>query len=101
MPSIASQIRAKRLRLGLTQFDVSYKAGVSRPTVIAAEQGRPLNMAALQSILKVIELELDVRDFPLAHDKAARPVAEPALRGQRFPLIGQVMARAQRQGGYV
>jgi transcriptional regulator with XRE-family HTH domain len=103
MSSIASKIRSKRLALGLTQSDVCRIAGVSRQTVIAAEQGKLLQLAAMQNILGAIGLVLDVGDLqePPPRRKMDLSAIAPATRGQRFPMIHQVMARAQRQGGYV
>lgn len=102
MSRIASQIRSKRIALGLTQSDVCRLAGVSRQTLISAEQAKPVQLAVMRNILTAIGLTLDVGDLqePARH-KTDFSVVASAKRGQRFPIIHQVMARAQRQGGYV
>jgi transcriptional regulator with XRE-family HTH domain len=102
MSPLGSKIRARRLAKGLTQQDVCRLAGVSRPSVIAAEQGKPLQTAVLQKILAVLDLDLDVTDLSSAAPlrNVVRPAVEPARRGQRFPTIRQLMARVEKQGGY-
>jgi hypothetical protein len=78
-------------------------AVVSRQTVIAAEQGKPLQLAAMQSIVDAIGLALDVGDLqsPPPRRKIDLLAVAPATRGQRFLTIWQLMARAPRQCGYV
>lgn len=55
---IARRALAARTALGLSQSDLAERAGVSRPTVIGMELGRPLRMDTLQRILDVLGLEL-------------------------------------------
>lgn len=55
---IARRSLAARTALGLSQSELADQAGVSRPTVISMEMGRPLRMDTLQRILDVLGLEL-------------------------------------------
>jgi transcriptional regulator with XRE-family HTH domain len=59
MPApLAEIITARRKDLGLTQSDVAKRASVSRPTIIALEQGRSLRMDVLQQILGALGMAL-------------------------------------------
>lgn len=65
---IGKQIRQRRKLLKITQGDVARLASCSKPSVIAAESGKPtLRLDILLSILSVLGLSVHLSD------KGAKP----------------------------
>ncbi len=58
LSQIARKAIAARHALGLTQADVAEQSGVSRPTVMNLELGRPLRVDTLLRMFDVLGLEL-------------------------------------------
>ncbi|MBL8049066.1 MAG: helix-turn-helix transcriptional regulator [Chthonomonas sp.] len=59
--SIAKMLVEERRRLGITQAEVALLAGCSKPSVIAAERGRPnLRLETLVKIANVLGLDLQL-----------------------------------------
>jgi HTH-type transcriptional regulator / antitoxin HipB len=57
------QIRDRRKQLGLNQSDLARLASCSKPSVIAAEAGKPtLRLDKLMAILTVLGLTLQIED---------------------------------------
>lgn len=60
---IGQRIEERRKRLGITQGDVARLASCSKPSVIAAEAGKPtLRLDILLSILHVLGLSIELKD---------------------------------------
>ena len=60
---IGEQIHERRKRLGITQDDVARLASCSRPSVIAAESGKPtLRLEILLAILQVLGMSIQLTD---------------------------------------
>lgn len=60
---IGKAIRLRRRQLGITQTDLARLAECSKPSVIAAERGKPtLRLNLLITILSVLGLQLMVTD---------------------------------------
>ncbi|MGM9472002.1 helix-turn-helix transcriptional regulator [Pseudarthrobacter sp. YS3] len=56
---LASEVRARRVRLGLTQQDLADMAGVSERFVRFVEQGKPsVQLDSLTAVLETLGLEL-------------------------------------------
>jgi transcriptional regulator with XRE-family HTH domain len=64
LSSIAEQIAARRKTAGLSQADLARKAGVSRSTIDALENGRmgELGYSKLNHILAALGLEFHLRE---------------------------------------
>ena len=78
--SIGSQIASKRKALKLSQSALSQKAGVSRATLEALENGRSgeLGFSKIANILSVLGLELKLQDTNLE-----RPTLDELLEEDR------------------
>ncbi len=74
--SIGPQIASKRKLLGLTQSELARKAGVSRATLEALENGRSgeLGFSKVANILAALGLELK-----LVHANLRRPTLDELL----------------------
>lgn len=60
--AVATEVRARRRALGLTQQDLAELAGVSERFVRFVEQGKPsIQLDALLALLDALGLELVVR----------------------------------------
>jgi y4mF family transcriptional regulator len=60
---LGQRIKERRRRLGITQADLARLASCSKPSVIAAENGKPtLRLDKLMAILQVLGLRLSVED---------------------------------------
>jgi len=60
---IGDRIEKRRKQLRITQSDVARLASCSKPSVIAAESGKPtLRLEILLSILKVLGLSIQLTD---------------------------------------
>ncbi len=78
--SIGPQIASKRRLLGLTQSELARKAGVSRATLEALENGRSgeLGFSKVANILAALGLELK-----LVHANLRRPTLDELLEEDR------------------
>lgn len=72
---IGAVIRARRRQLGCTQQDLADRAGLSRQSVVAIEQGK--ERAALAAVLRVL-LELGLEADVFAPEDAHQRTEEPA-----------------------
>jgi y4mF family transcriptional regulator len=60
---IGQRIRKRRKQLQITQADLARLADCSKPSVVAAEQGKPtLRLDKLMAILHVLGLAIDITD---------------------------------------
>lgn len=82
LPSIGTQIALRRKQLGLSQSQLATKAGSSRATLDALENGRPgeLGFSKIARILTVLGLELKIQKAA-----SARPTLEDLLEEDRNP----------------
>lgn len=66
---IGERIRSRRRQLRIDQSEVARLASCSKPTVVAAEQGKPtLRLDKLMAILGVLGLRLWVEDATPSED---------------------------------
>ncbi len=66
---IGHRIRQRRRQLKITQSDLARLASCSKPTIVAAESGKPtLRMDKILDILRVLGLTLIVADEGAAED---------------------------------
>jgi HTH-type transcriptional regulator / antitoxin HipB len=77
LSSIAEQVAAKRKILGLTQAALAEKAGISRSTLDALENGRmgELGYSKVANILAALGLELNLRE-----SAARRPTLDDLMQ---------------------
>jgi transcriptional regulator with XRE-family HTH domain len=80
LAALGSQIAARRKALRLRQLDLARKAGVSRATLDALENGRSgeLGFSKVSKILSALGLELQVQDA-----KPRRPTLDELLSEDR------------------
>ena len=80
LATLGSQIAARRKTLRLSQFDLARKAGVSRATLDALENGRSgeLGFSKISKILSSLGLELQIQDA-----KPKRPTLDELLSEER------------------
>jgi transcriptional regulator with XRE-family HTH domain len=80
LASIGSKIAAHRKTLRLNQLDLARKAGVSRATLDALENGRAgeLGFSKISKILSSLGLELQIQDA-----KPKRPTLDELLSEDR------------------
>ena len=78
--SVGSQIASRRKALGFSQSDLARKAGVSRATLDALENGRSgeLGFSKVANILSVLGLELKLQEANLQ-----RPTLDELLEEDR------------------
>lgn len=63
LKELGYRLRKRRKALKLTQEDLARMAGCSKPSVIAAEQGKPtLQTSILIAIASALGLRLELRD---------------------------------------
>lgn len=96
-PTLGQQIKARRKAMGMTQAEIAERAGVSRATLIAVEQGSITQTDTLRKVGKLLGLRLILKMDDAGHntpwDKPwDRPGVKPARRGQRFPNIYEITA---------
>ena len=62
--TIGSQVASRRKALGFSQFELAHKAGVSRATLEALENGRSgeLGFSKVANILSTLGLELKLQE---------------------------------------
>lgn len=66
--SLGALIRAARLRLGLTQDELARRAGLSRRTVVAVENGHPAGeLRSVLALVRALDLRLVLDDRPAPH----------------------------------
>lgn len=80
LSSIAEQMTVKRKALRLSQTDLAKKAGVSRSTIDALENGRmgELGFSKVTNILAALGLELN-----LGEASSGRPTLEDLMQEER------------------
>ena len=80
LSSIGSQIATRRKALGLSQSELARKAGVSRATLEALENGRSgeLGFSKVANILAALGLELKIQEA-----NRQRPTLEELLEEDR------------------
>jgi len=80
LSSIGSQIATRRKALGLSQSELARKAGVSRATLEALENGRSgeLGFSKVANILAALGLELKIQEA-----NRQRPTLEELLKEDR------------------
>lgn len=80
LSSIAEQMTVKRKALRLSQTDLAKKAGVSRSTIDALENGRmgELGFSKVTNILAALGLELN-----LGEASSRRPTLEDLMQEER------------------
>lgn len=91
--TLGQQIKARRKALGLTQAEIAERAGISRATLIALEQGSLTQTDTLRKVGELLGLRLVLETDTTDHNKPwDRPGVQPARRGQRFPNIYEILA---------
>lgn len=66
---IGQRIRQRRRMLGINQTDLARLASCSKPSVVAAESGKPtLRLDKLMAILQVLGLRVSIEDSGAAED---------------------------------
>lgn len=84
---LGGRLATARLRRRMTQAELAQKAGITRPTLAAVEQGRAgTGAGAYVSVLWALGLDHDLEDVAAAH----RDAEGTALEAARLP------ARARR-----
>jgi len=78
---LAASIRAARLRRGWTEAELAERVGVSRPTIVNLEAGKP--GVALGTVLEAATLV----GVPLFTDDAERRSAYGALKATELALL--------------
>lgn len=80
LSSIATEIASKRKVLGLSQMELSRKAGISRATLDALENGRSgeLGFSKITKILAALGLDLKIQEA-----NRQRPTLEQLLEEDR------------------
>jgi transcriptional regulator with XRE-family HTH domain len=86
---LATSIRAARLRRGWTEAELAERVGVSRPTIVNLEAGRP--GVAVGTVLEAATLV----GVPLFADDTERRIAYGALKRAELALLPEA-ARPQR-----
>ncbi len=91
--TLGQQIKARRKAAGMTQADLAGRAGISRATLIAVEQGSITQTETLRRVGEPLGLRLILKTADTPPEKVSdRPSVQPAHRGQRFPTIYELMA---------
>ncbi len=80
---LAELLRGERQRRGLKQVDVARKAGVSRPTVIAAEAGHGVSSQNLLAMMATLGLAFTRQP---AQPAPQRPLLKDLMRAERERL---------------
>ncbi|HSU13277.1 helix-turn-helix transcriptional regulator [Longimicrobium sp.] len=90
MARLGAHIATARLRRGMTQAEVAQKAGITRPTLVAVEQGRTgTGIGAYVAVLWALGLDHDVEDVA-APERDAEGIA---LESARLPERARRPAR--------
>lgn len=93
----------RRQEMGLSQGELARASGVSRPTVIALEQGKSLRLESLEQILAVLGMRLSTevieQNEAAVPRRVRRPEPEIIRPGQRFPTLDQLMRQARELYG--
>lgn len=78
--ALGSEVAGRRKSLGLSQVELARKAGVSRATIAALENGRAgeLGFAKVGKLLAALGLELQLREA-----RPRRPTLDELLREDR------------------
>ncbi len=91
--TLGQQIKGRRKALGLTQAELAHRAGVSRATLIAVEQGSVTQTDTLRVVAEALGTQLTLEQgVPAPENPWVSPPVLPARRGQRFPNIYELMA---------
>lgn len=90
LADLGEHIKLARLRRNLSQQQVSERAGISRPTLRAIEQGSSgISLGTLAAVLQVLALEKDIaliaRDDELGRRLQDARLQAPKRRAQRRP----------------
>ncbi|MHB8254742.1 MAG: helix-turn-helix domain-containing protein [Acidiferrobacter sp.] len=96
--SLAKILSSRRKAINLTQGNLARMAQVSRPTIVALEQGRSLQMDVLARILAALGMTLTAEITQMnqvAPHRPGRPLRDLPVPGQRFPNIDQLMRKAR------
>lgn len=58
--ALGAELRAARMRAGMTQHDLADRASIARRTVVSVEGGRPADTTTLLALLRALDLELQL-----------------------------------------
>lgn len=91
LAELGEHVKLARLRRNLSQQQVCERAGISRPTLRAIEQGSPgISLGTLIAVLQVLGLEQSItliaRDDELGRRLQDAGLKTPKQRSRRWPL---------------
>ena len=92
LAELGEHVKLARLRRNLSQQQVCERAGISRPTLRAIEQGSPgISLGTLVAVLQVLGLEkgitLIARDDELGRRLQDAGLETPKQRSRRRPML--------------
>jgi transcriptional regulator with XRE-family HTH domain len=85
LQKIGSRIRDYRMRMDLTQGELSEKSGVSMGTVVRAEQGKPISTLLFMSILRTLGLLENVE--VLLPELSISPIQMRKMQGKKVMRV--------------